>query len=117
MQSPSNDDGPQYSSRANSKFKVIFTYKDLPQPNKSRFSSSITKNYPSSETKHKSSENGEVNNDSDLLFPGYRPVVFRKFTQDFKPRYYLLKLITSHYFEKLSMFVIIVNCITMGMVT
>ena len=57
----------------------------------------------------------EINNRELRPFPGYAPVVFKCLSQHSWPRYWLLKLLTSPLFEKVSMFIIIVNCITMGM--
>jgi hypothetical protein len=64
--------------------------------------------------------NEKRNNDKEietdnLLFPGYVPVVFRYFRQESKPRIWCLKMITSSWFERMSMFIIILNCITLGM--
>jgi hypothetical protein len=50
-----------------------------------------------------------------LLFPGYVPIAFGFLKQDKRPRYWCLRMITSPWFERVSMFVIIVNCITLGM--
>ena len=50
-----------------------------------------------------------------LPFPDFRPIVFRCLAQSCKPRYWALKLITWPWFEKISLLVVIVNCITMGM--
>ena len=57
-------------------------------------------------------ENDDVN---DLLYPGYAPVVFKCCTQESKPRIWCLQMTTSPWFERVSMFIIIVNCITLGM--
>lgn len=53
--------------------------------------------------------------DENLPFPGVPAMAFNHISQHNPIRYWLLKIITSSYFEKISMFVIIVNCITMGM--
>jgi len=50
-----------------------------------------------------------------LLFPGYVPIAFGYLKQDTRPRYWCLRMITSPWFERVSMLVIIVNCITLGM--
>lgn len=62
------------------------------------------------------------NNESDeksfrerILFPGYVPIVFKYFDQSSRPRIWCLRMITSPWFERVSMFIIIVNCITLGM--
>lgn len=50
-----------------------------------------------------------------VVFPGYVPVAFKCFSQETQPRYFCLKLITSPWFERVSMFIILINCITLGM--
>lgn len=50
-----------------------------------------------------------------LLFPDYRKTVFKCIPQEFKLRYWALKLTTWPWFEKISLLVVIVNCVTMGM--
>lgn len=50
-----------------------------------------------------------------LLFPGYVPVAFKYFDQSRQPRYICLRMITSPWFERASMLVILFNCITLGM--
>ena len=50
-----------------------------------------------------------------ILFPGYAPVVFKCLDQSRRPRIWCLQMITSPWFERVSMFIIIVNCITLGM--
>lgn len=50
-----------------------------------------------------------------IIFPGYVPIAFKYLTQASQPRFVCLKMITSPWFERISMFVILVNCITLGM--
>ncbi|XP_050683561.1 voltage-dependent T-type calcium channel subunit alpha-1H-like [Leptidea sinapis] len=50
-----------------------------------------------------------------LPFPGFTPVALRYLTQDTRPRSWCLKLITNPWFERISMLVILLNCITLGM--
>lgn len=50
-----------------------------------------------------------------VIFPGYVPVAFKYLNQETQPRYICLKMITSPWFERISMFIILVNCITLGM--
>ena len=58
----------------------------------------------------------EVDDEEDqVLFTGYVPIALRYFTQQSKPRYWCLKMITSPWFERISMLIIIINCITLGM--
>ena len=51
----------------------------------------------------------------ELEFPEYAKTIFFCLPQRSKPRYWLLKLITWSWFEKITMSVILLNCITMGM--
>ncbi len=119
---PASSDAPLHRPQPDSRVKVIFTFTNPSKPDEPSITASATTNTALSastrvlteiddEDDYTDSDNGY-----DLPFPGFRPVVFKHFTQDSQPRYCLLSLITSHYFEKISMFVIIVNCITMGMV-
>jgi hypothetical protein len=57
----------------------------------------------------------ETEHDKGILFPGYVSVAFKYFSQSSKPRYWCLRMITSPWFERVSMMVILVNCITLGM--
>ncbi|XP_045485298.1 voltage-dependent T-type calcium channel subunit alpha-1G isoform X2 [Pieris rapae] len=50
-----------------------------------------------------------------LPFPGFTPVALRYLTQDTRPRSWCLKLITNPWFERISMLVIFLNCVTLGM--
>ena len=45
----------------------------------------------------------------------YSPVAFKYFKRDKIPRKWFIQIITSPWFERISMFVIIINCITLGM--
>ena len=60
-------------------------------------------------------DKGDRGQTNAVKFPDYELVVFRRLTQESLPRFWLLQLISSHWFEKASLFVIIVNCVTMGM--
>lgn len=66
-------------------------------------------------TGEENDENSSNNSNESILFPGYVPVALKYFTQDSKPRIWCLKMITSPWFERVSIFIIIVNCITLGM--
>ena len=57
----------------------------------------------------------EEANTENYLFPAYAVVALKYFKQETKPRIWCLKMISSPWFERLSMFIIIVNCITLGM--
>lgn len=50
-----------------------------------------------------------------LPYPGFTPVALRYLTQDTRPRSWCLKLITNPWFERISMLVILLNCVTLGM--
>ncbi|CAH2037210.1 unnamed protein product, partial [Iphiclides podalirius] len=50
-----------------------------------------------------------------LPFPGFTPVALRYLTQETRPRSWCLKLITNPWFERISMLVILLNCVTLGM--
>ena len=60
-------------------------------------------------------ENENNNKDSRIIFPGYVPIALKYFNQSSKPRYWCLKMITSPWFERISMLAILINCITLGM--
>lgn len=50
-----------------------------------------------------------------LLFPDYPSHVFYCLRQTIPPRKQCLQLITSPWFERISIFIILINCITLGM--
>lgn len=69
-------------------------------------------------------ENGEDDDEDDddeeeegdvLPYPGFVPVVLRYLDQTTRPRNWCLALITNPWFERVSMMVILLNCITLGM--
>ena len=61
------------------------------------------------------SRHPEEIDDNELPFPGFVDQVFYCLKQTATPRYQCLQLITWPWFERISMFVIILNCITLGM--
>ncbi|CAF0780786.1 unnamed protein product [Rotaria sp. Silwood1] len=61
------------------------------------------------------SRNLEETDENDLPFPGFVDRVFYCLRQTTPLRYQCLQLITSPWFERISMFVILLNCITLGM--
>ena len=61
------------------------------------------------------SRHPEEIDDNELPFPGFVEQVFYCLKQTATPRYQCLQLITWPWFERISMFVIILNCITLGM--
>ncbi|CAF4067740.1 unnamed protein product, partial [Rotaria sp. Silwood1] len=61
------------------------------------------------------SRNLEETDENELPFPGFVDKVFYCLKQTKTPRYQCLKLITWPWFERISMLVILLNCITLGM--
>jgi len=61
------------------------------------------------------SRNLEETDENELPFPGFVEKVFYSLKQTSVVRYQCLKLITSPWFERVSMCVILLNCITLGM--
>ncbi|CAF4565809.1 unnamed protein product [Rotaria sp. Silwood2] len=61
------------------------------------------------------SRNLEETDENELPFPGFVETVFYSLKQTRIPRYQCLQLITWPWFERISMFVILLNCITLGM--
>jgi hypothetical protein len=61
------------------------------------------------------SRNLEETEENELPFPGFVDRVFYCFRQTTPIRYQCLQLITWPWFERISMFVILLNCITLGM--
>ncbi|CAK8686115.1 unnamed protein product [Clavelina lepadiformis] len=51
----------------------------------------------------------------ELLFPGLNPVVFVKLRQTTPPRIWCLRMAASPWFERASMLVILINCVTLGL--
>ncbi|XP_061937482.1 voltage-dependent T-type calcium channel subunit alpha-1G isoform X5 [Apis cerana] len=51
----------------------------------------------------------------ELSYPGFVPVALRYLDQNTRPRNWCLALITNPWFERVSMMVILLNCITLGM--
>jgi hypothetical protein len=77
-------------------------------------------------SRYKNDVNGDNDDDDDdgnnnedqeekLLFPGFVKKSCIIFTQQSKPRFWCLKMITSPWFERISMLVILINCFTLGM--
>jgi hypothetical protein len=59
-----------------------------------------------------SNEEGRLDN---LPYPGFIPVICGCLSQTSQPRSLILKIITNPWFERISMLVIILNCITLAM--
>ena len=51
----------------------------------------------------------------DIIYPEFAEFAFGRFSQQSKPRCWLLKLITYNWFHKLTLFFILTNCITMSL--
>ncbi|XP_023315824.1 voltage-dependent T-type calcium channel subunit alpha-1G isoform X4 [Trichogramma pretiosum] len=60
-------------------------------------------------------EDGELDDDPDLPYEGFVPVALKYLHQTTRPRNWCLCLITNPWFERVSMMVILLNCITLGM--
>ncbi|CAF0833175.1 unnamed protein product [Rotaria sordida] len=58
--------------------------------------------------------NVEERDENELPFPGFAEKAFYCFLQTTPPRYQCLKFITWSWFERISMFAILLNCITLG---
>lgn len=58
-----------------------------------------------------SSSSGEPN----LPYPGFPEIALRYLSQDTRPRNWCLRLITNPWFERISILVILFNCVTLGM--
>ncbi|XP_037808576.1 voltage-dependent T-type calcium channel subunit alpha-1G isoform X5 [Lucilia sericata] len=65
----------------------------------------------SSDDGDSSTSSGEPN----LPYPGFPEVALKYFSQDTTPRNWCLMLITNPWFERISILVILLNCITLGM--
>lgn len=61
------------------------------------------------------SENSSSSGEPNLPYPGFPAVALRYLTQDARPRNWCLLLITNPWFERISILVILFNCITLGM--
>ncbi|XP_037069662.1 LOW QUALITY PROTEIN: voltage-dependent T-type calcium channel subunit alpha-1H-like [Pollicipes pollicipes] len=53
--------------------------------------------------------------EDDLPFPGFAPVTFRRLEQTHPLRHICLRMITNPWFERVTMLVIFINCVTLGM--
>ncbi|XP_054086828.1 uncharacterized protein LOC105219445 [Zeugodacus cucurbitae] len=67
-----------------------------------------------------SSDDGDSNSttssgEPNLPYPGFPETSFRWFTQDSSLRNFCLRLITNPWFERVSILVILFNCVTLGM--
>ncbi|CAG9864964.1 unnamed protein product [Phyllotreta striolata] len=56
-----------------------------------------------------------INIDPNLPYPGIAPVTLSYLSQTTRPRSWCLALVSSPWFERISMLVILLNCITLGM--
>jgi hypothetical protein len=75
----------------------------------------INNNNNNNKEEEDESESEDENSNNEALYPGYVPIALKYFNQETKPRIWCLQMITSPWFERISMFIIIVNCITLGM--
>ncbi|XP_038612914.1 LOW QUALITY PROTEIN: voltage-dependent T-type calcium channel subunit alpha-1G [Tachyglossus aculeatus] len=59
---------------------------------------------------------GSAGSDAEgLPYPALAPVVFFYLTQESRPRSWCLRMVCSPWFERVSMLVILLNCVTLGM--
>lgn len=61
------------------------------------------------------SETSSTSGEANLPYPGFPEIALRYLAQDTRPRNWCLRLITNPWFERVSILVIIFNCITLGM--
>lgn len=61
------------------------------------------------------SETSSTSGEPNLPYPGFPELALRYLAQDTRPRNWCLRLITNPWFERVSILVIIFNCITLGM--
>ncbi|XP_034935713.1 voltage-dependent T-type calcium channel subunit alpha-1I isoform X2 [Chelonus insularis] len=57
----------------------------------------------------------ETIDNHEIPYPGFAPVALRYLYQSTRPRNWCLALITNPWFERVSMIVILLNCLTLGM--
>lgn len=61
------------------------------------------------------SETSSTSGEPNLPYPGFPEYALRYLAQDTRPRNWCLRLITNPWFERVSILVIIFNCVTLGM--
>lgn len=61
------------------------------------------------------SETSSTSGDPNLPYPGFPELSMNYLTQEMRPRNWCLLLITNPWFERVSILVIIFNCVTLGM--
>lgn len=61
------------------------------------------------------SETSSTSGEPNLPYPGFPELSLNYLTQDMRPRNWCLLLITNPWFERVSILVIIFNCVTLGM--
>ncbi|XP_055525696.1 voltage-dependent T-type calcium channel subunit alpha-1G isoform X2 [Wyeomyia smithii] len=81
-------------------------------PNESQSSSGTTN---SSGSTCSDGESSSSYGESNLPYPGFVEYSLKYLRQDTKPRIWCLQLITNPWFERISMLVILLNCVTLGM--
>lgn len=65
--------------------------------------------------KASSCSSSEDSEDINLKYPGFPEISLKYLSQDTRPRNWCLTLITNPWFERISIIVILLNCITLGM--
>lgn len=61
------------------------------------------------------SETSSTSGEPNLPYPGFPEFALRYLAQDTRPRNWCLRLITNPWFERISILVILFNCVTLGM--
>ncbi|XP_032588774.1 uncharacterized protein LOC6585509 isoform X5 [Drosophila mojavensis] len=64
---------------------------------------------------HSSSSSSSSSGEPNLPYPGFPEIAMKALTQYTRPRNWCLMLITNPWFERISILVILLNCITLGM--
>ncbi|XP_050514563.1 voltage-dependent T-type calcium channel subunit alpha-1G isoform X3 [Diabrotica virgifera virgifera] len=67
------------------------------------------------ETESGTTSESAANIDPNIPYPGIAPVTLRYLSQTTRPRSWCLALVSSSWFERVSMIVILLNCFTLGM--
>ncbi|XP_034490268.1 voltage-dependent T-type calcium channel subunit alpha-1G [Drosophila innubila] len=67
------------------------------------------------DSSHTSSSSSSSSGEPNLPYPGFPEIAMKALTQYTRPRNWCLMLITNPWFERISILVILLNCITLGM--
>ncbi len=83
--------------------------------NDSSHSGPFSNNLPVKLASSNDKQDNQSRDQDEILFKGYVPIAFKYLRQCDQPRLFCLNLITSPWFERISMCIILINCITLGM--